>query len=183
MRLKASHVVVASWIAVAAPSCATAGEFANIIDPQNPRTEQASRQASARALQSIQKIFEALEKSELGQLAARRETLDVAVSLLSTASQQMQEVDIKNLEVVPVNYAALQPTERISLQRYFEVAFRRELPKSIGELYSAFRESTNRLAARLSEASKSNAPLLPSFDAELTAYLSFGFTLSKAARL
>jgi hypothetical protein len=183
MRLKPRLCGVALATVLIFSSPALSGEFGNIVDPKNPKTEEMARAASAKALQSIQVIFSALEKSELRQLAARRETLQGAASLLHQAERQMSLVDLSNIKSNPVNYDKLLPLDRAILQRHFQETLKISEPKDIGGLYAAFQQSTTLFAKRMEEIANSDGGVLPSFDAELTSYLSLGFTLSKVSQL
>jgi hypothetical protein len=161
---------------------ASAGEFGNVLDKD---VEQASREASSKALDGIIKTFEALKHRELKNVGDSNKSLLAASEALRQAADQMEHIE--KFPSANRNIAESGITPDV-LNRLGAAAqsLNSSTPKSFLELYRLFAFATNRLARTLEAAAgQSSAPgqsVLRNIGPELTRYIMLGDLVSQVAQ-
>jgi hypothetical protein len=159
---------------------ARAGEFANILAPQNQALEQRSRAASAKALNGLQSLLAAFERSELRDIDGRRRELSAALVTLGDAERQIAETEIPQDLNRELASPPLQPADMQFLAFLFQSQLGFPPPKDLRELYRGFREATARLRQLVEREAGNSGPLLnPELITRLRYYLAIGELVSR----
>jgi hypothetical protein len=165
-------------------SGANAGEFGNVLDKD---VEQASRDASSKALDGIIKTFEAIKQRELKNVGESNKSLLAASEALRQAAAQMEKIAIDKFPSADraIAESGVDPDQ---INRINQIAqlLGSSSPKTFRDLYRLFTGATYRLAQTLEAASgrssASGQPVLRNIGPELTRYIVLGDLVSQMAQ-
>ena len=161
---------------------ANAGEFGNVLDKD---VEQASRDASSKALDGIIKTFEAIKQRELKNVGDSNKSLLAASEALRQAAGQMEKIDKFPSADRSIAESGISP-DVISRINQVAQSLGSSAPKTLLDLYKLFTLATNRLARTLEAAAgQPSAPgqsVLKNIGPELTRYIMLGDLVSQVSQ-
>jgi hypothetical protein len=168
-------------ILVATP--APAPEFGNLLGSSS--VERASAKASARALEGLERVLNALRLRELEGLKAGGPALDNAADSLLDAAKDMRLILpqlTQNDRQLRIDN--LQPPERLFVTRVF-TGLGQPVPTKQSDLYILFVSETEKLGTLVETSGKaagSGTPIMPIFVEDMARYLRLGSAVTVLAR-
>ncbi len=162
---------------------APAPEFGNLLGTSS--VEQASAKASARALESLERVLNALRLRELEGLKAGGPALDNAADGLLQAAKDMKLILPQLSENErQLSIDNLKPPERQFVARVF-TGLGQPVPTKQSDLYILFVLETEKLGALVEssgKAAEAGTPTMPIFVDDMARYLRLGSAVTVLAR-